>query len=111
MLLARAANSYMVRRMIASLLLALLAPRQAAPPEVVGDEIVVRASRRKCRMEIANRILSDSEFKARAAEWAAGRPIRVVVPAGTHYRCLAKIMFRLNDHGVTRAHFLDAPAD
>lgn len=88
------------------LFVAALTIQQAttAPAE---DEIVVRASRRKCEMAIADRILSDAEFKARAAEWAAGKPVRVIVPNGTDYKCLAKIMFRLNDHGVTHAAFVD----
>ena len=81
------------------------------PPVVEGDEIRVRGTRRKCAIEIAHRTISDAEFKARAAEWAAGKPVRVIVPAGTDYKCLARIMFRLNDHGVVRADFVDAPAD
>jgi hypothetical protein len=44
------------------------------------DDIVVRAVRHKCRIEIANRILSDPEFNARAKEWARGVPVRVMPP-------------------------------
>lgn len=92
------------------LALALLLATQQATPDAVdpADEIVVVSTRkRKCRMEIANRIISDAEFKARAAEWAAGKPVRVVVPKGTDYKCMAKIMFELNEHGVYRAQFVD----
>jgi hypothetical protein len=97
--------------MILALLFAVALPQgQSAPPVAEGDEIVVRATRRKCAIEIAHRTVSDAEFKARAADWAAGRPVRVIVPAGTGYKCLARIMFRLNDHGVVRAVFVDAPA-
>ena len=64
------------------------------------------ARRGKCGVAIADRILSSREFDARAAEWANGTPVRVVVPAGSDYRCLAKIMFRLQDKGVTRADFV-----
>ncbi|MEG8026113.1 hypothetical protein QP162_20365 [Sphingomonas aurantiaca] len=48
-------------------------------------------------------------LKARAAEWAVGRPVRVVVPTDARTKCLAKIMFRLHDNGVARAEFVDAP--
>jgi hypothetical protein len=95
--------------MLALLLLALT-PQQAAPADVVdpADEIVVVSTRkRKCRLEIASRIISDQEFKARAADWAAGKAVRVIVPPGTDYKCLAKIMFKLNDHGVRRADFVE----
>ncbi len=95
--------------MIAAFLIAALTPQQAAPVE--GDQIVVRAVRRKCEVSVARRILSDREFNARAREWAVGRPLRVVVPAGSSYKCMAKIAFRLNDHGVTRFVFVDAPVD
>lgn len=80
---------------------------QQALPTVEGDEIIVRATKRKCAVEIADHILSDREFKARAAEWATGKPLRVIVPPRTDYKCLAKIMFKLNDHGVVRADFVD----
>lgn len=100
----------MLIAMLLPLLLAIHLPVQEveAPP---GDEIVVRATKRKCRLAIANRILSDAEFQRRAAEWAAGRPVRVIVPAATDYKCLAKIMFRLNEHGVKRAAFIDAGSE
>jgi len=99
--------------MLTALFLLALA-RQAAPADVIdpADEIVVVSSRkRKCRMELAHRVLSDSEFKARAAEWAAGKPVRVLVPPRTDYKCLAKIMFKLNEHGVRRANFIDVKGE
>lgn len=89
-----------------ALLLAAFALQQT-PPTVEGDEIIVRATKRKCAVGVADRLLSDKEFKARAAEWAAGKPVRVIVPPRTDYKCLAKIMFKLNDHGVVRADFVD----
>ena len=74
------------------------------------DEIVVTAAKRgRCDLSVAGRIIADPEFKARAAEWRAGRPVTVVVPASARVTCLAKIMFRLADHGVTRAVFVDHP--
>ncbi|WP_375272838.1 hypothetical protein [Sphingomonas sp.] len=50
-------------------------------------------------------MLSDAEFNRRAAEWAAGTPVRVVAPRGADYRCLAKIAFRLADRGVKKIIF------
>ncbi|MFN3943868.1 MAG: hypothetical protein ACK4K7_02915 [Allosphingosinicella sp.] len=84
---------------------------QAAPAAVEADEIVVRAVRRRCQVEAANRVLSDREFDARAAEWAAGRPVRVYAPLSSDYKCLARIAFRLNDRGVRLIHFVDRPSD
>ena len=73
-----------------------------------GDEIVIVAKDRgRCDLSIAGRVIRDPEFRARAAQWAAGRAIRVVVPAGTPTRCLAKIMFKMNDYGIKRAEFVD----
>jgi hypothetical protein len=68
------------------------------------------ARRRRCEIKIAERIVNDGEFRRRAAEWAAGRPVRVVVRPGESYRCMARIMFRLGDHGVRNAEFVDAPS-
>jgi len=85
--------------------LAMMVQSNAPQP----DDIVVRAVRHKCRIEIANRILSDPEFNARAKEWAQGVPVRVIAPAQADYKCLAKIAFRLNDKGVRLIYFIDPP--
>ena len=87
------------------MILALLL--QVAAPEPTVADIVVTARKRKCDVSIANRIISDKEFRARASEWAAGTVVRVHAPEATSYSCLAKIMFRLNDYGVTKAEFVD----
>lgn len=84
----------------------LLAGQVGATVEPVPVDVVVTARKRRCDVSIANRVISDAEFKARAAEWAAGVPVRVVAPASADYKCLAKIAFRLADHGVTRITFL-----
>ena len=72
-----------------------------------GDMIVVTASRRKCSVRLADKLLSDPEFSAHAAEWAAGRPVRVYAPRASDTACLAKIMFKLSEKGVRVAHFVD----
>ena len=87
---------------LAALLLLQVA---AAPPAVEEAEVVVTARRRKCEIAVADRIVRDREFRARAAEWAAGVPVRVVVRDGASYKCLAKIVFRLNEYGVVRVTF------
>ncbi|MDT9600293.1 hypothetical protein [Sphingosinicella rhizophila] len=89
-----------------ALLLAEPAPRL---PEPEADEIVVRAVRGKCRVQLADRILSDSELNARAEEWAKGKAVRVIEPVGADYKCLARIAFRLNDKGVRLIEFVDRP--
>jgi hypothetical protein len=70
-------------------------------------EVVVVAKRRKCDTSVAGRVLSDREFSRRAAEWAAGTPVRVVVPTRADIRCLARITFRLADKGVRNVEFVD----
>ena len=99
--------------MPAAILLALIvATAQASAPQAddAPDDIIVQAVRQKCRVRIADRILSDPEFNAHAKEWAEGKPVRVIAPANADYKCLAKIAFRLNDKGVRRIYFVD-PAD
>ena len=86
---------------------ALQAAAPAPEPTPAQEEVVVVATRKRCGIAIANRLLSSKEFNQRSAEWARGVPVRVRVPAGSDYRCLAKIMFRLADKGVTRAQFVD----
>lgn len=85
----------------------LIAAAQAGPPPVSPDpaEVVVVARSRRCDVSVADRVLSDAEFNRRAAEWAAGTPVRVVAPRGADYRCLAKIAFRLADRGVKKIIF------
>lgn len=91
--------------MLSALILASISAQSVAG----GDDIVVTARRRRCDVSIAGRVINSSEFRAHAAEWRVGRPIRVVVPPEARVSCLAKIMFRLADHGVTRAEFIDPP--
>jgi biopolymer transport protein ExbD len=82
-------------------------PALAAEQEAEADEIVVRAVKGKCRVQLADRLLTDREFDQRTDEWAAGKAVRVVEPRGANYKCLAKIMFRLNDKGVRLVRFVD----
>jgi len=92
------------------LLLPLLA--QAAEPIApaigeIPEEIVVIARRGRCDVSIANRIVSNREFRDKAKQWAAGQPVQVRVPVGSTILCEAKIMFRLGRYGVTRATFVE----
>ena len=87
----------------------LLATLQAAAAPEEHPEIVVQAVRRKCRASLANRVLSDPEFARRAQEWAKGVPVRVYAPRSSDVKCLARIAFRLQDHGVRLIHFVDRP--
>jgi len=73
-----------------------------------ADEVVV-TGRRTCDLSTAGRAISGKALDARAAEWRAGRTVRIAVPAGLRSRCLAKVMFRLHDRGVTTAEFVDLP--
>ena len=91
--------------MLLAALLQAAAPAPVPPSNGGADDIVVVANRKKCGIAIADRILSGREFDRRAAEWARGVPVRVIVPVGSDYRCLSRIMFKLADKGVTRANF------
>ncbi|MGU3392462.1 hypothetical protein [Sphingomonas sp. M1A8_2b] len=75
----------------------------------VPSEIIVVAKSRKCDLSSAGRTLRIVDFKTYAVEWAAGRPVRIIVPRAARTKCLAKIMFKLHDHGVTQAEFVDMP--
>lgn len=89
--------------MIATLLFLL----QAAPAGPPPAEVVVVARKRKCDVSEADRVLSDAEFRRRAAEWAQGTPVRVRAPTATDYKCLARIVLKLHEHGVKRVVFAD----
>ncbi len=79
-----------------------------APAPEPAEIIVIGTRPGRCHIRLADRALSDRQFETHAGEWARlGRAIRVVHPAGTHYRCLARIAFRLHDHGVRLVHFVD----
>lgn len=90
--------------------LALFLQAAAPPPEPVQAEpadIVVVARRSRCDVSIANRVISSREFNDRAAEWAAGVPVRVHAPGDASLKCLTRIMFRLADKGITRVEFVE----
>ena len=95
---------------------ALLLGQPTPPAETDGheeteaDEIVVRAVRGKCRVQLADRLLTNRELDARAEQWANGKAVRVIEPVGADYKCLAKITFRLGDKGVRLIEFVDRPA-
>ena len=91
--------------MFASLILALA---QTAAPPLPADIVVTATSRRKCKVQLEDRSLSNSQLAQRAKSWAAsGTPVRVIAPRGAGYRCLAKVAFSLNQHGVTLIQFVD----
>jgi hypothetical protein len=88
--------------------LAAASPAQASPPDPSSaTDVVVVARKRKCRVQLKGVLLSDRELDSYAAQWARGERIRVHVPSNASYKCLATIMFRLHDRGVTRAEFID----
>ena len=90
-------------------MLAMMAAAASAPPaaDARPDEIVVRGTRWKCRIEYADHAMTDREFDRRAAEWAKGVPVRVVAPQSADYECLARIASRLGDKGVRLIEFVD----
>lgn len=96
---------------LVSIIAAASAAATPAPAPVEAPEIVVRAVRQKCRVQLADRLLTNREFATKARQWARGEIVRVVSPRGANYQCLAKIAFKLNDYGVTRIHFVDRPEE
>jgi hypothetical protein len=88
------------------------ATSEAGPTQEEGQTITITATRRGgCRVRLADRTLTDRQLAANAKQWAAnGTPLRVVRPAGADYHCMAKIAWRLGEHGVRLFHFVDPPA-
>ena len=88
-------------------------PETRAPETPAPEEIVVKGTKWKCRIEYANHVMSSHEFDARAADWAKGVPVRVIAPQSADYECLARITSRLGDKGVKLVYFVDPnePAD
>ncbi|MFC3579146.1 hypothetical protein [Sphingomonas hylomeconis] len=78
--------------------------------ETETDDIVVVARSTKCLLKFADRELDKAEFKRRTAQWAAGRPVRVIARQSADRKCLAKIAFQLADRGVRRITFVE-PSD
>jgi len=93
---------------IAALLAALISQAQPAEEGASAPTIVVTGARAgRCQVRLADRSLSDRQLAAHAREWAAlGTPVSVVHTPGAHYRCLARIAFRLQDRGVRLTHFV-----
>ena len=92
--------------MLAAIVPLLLAG--TAPPPVEGPELVVRAVRGKCRVELAGRMLSAGELATQTGGWV-GKPVRVVSPKGANTKCLTKIVWKLGEHGVNLVEFVEPP--
>jgi len=86
-------------------------PATAASQAAVPNEIVVTAKRDKCFMEYAKHQISPQEFKALAATWALGSPVRVIEPRGASIKCKFHIMTLLNKHGQHLAQFVPQVED
>ena len=86
----------------------MISQAQPAETAAAAPTIVVTGARpRRCRVRLADRSLSDRQLAAHAREWAAlGTPVSVVHSPGAHYRCLARIAFRLQDRGVRLTHYV-----
>lgn len=78
--------------------------------EKTGDDIVVSATSKGCRVQFADQILSDADLNERAKIWAQGVPVRVIARSTASFDCLKKIAFKLTQMGVSRITFVD-PAD
>lgn len=79
---------------------------QAEPPEIVVSGL----RRGRCRLQLAEQTIGDRALARHAREWAAlGTPVRVRRPAGASYRCLARLVLKLNEQGVRLVHFVDPP--
>lgn len=77
------------------------------------EQVIIVTARRGggCRVRLADRTLTDRELAANAKIWAAsGTPLRVIRPAGADYGCMARIAWRLGEHGVRLFHFVDSPS-
>lgn len=77
------------------------------PPAVGGDDIVITARKKGCDVSMDGRVLSDTQFNSQARVWAAGKPVRVRASARESLGCMSKIAFRLAEHGVRNATYVD----
>jgi len=89
------------------LVLALQASNSPKDNEPRADDIVVSAVRDTCTLRFADKAMSDAQFDARADEWKAGKPVRLVLRSDADFPCVRKIAKRLFDKGVTRIEFID----
>lgn len=92
------------------LMLALIAGAyfQETPSEPGPDDVVVTARRNnKCELRLADKLLSDSEFRERAKAWAAGTPARVFLRNEASVHCRLKIVEQLAKWNVRMVEFVD----
>jgi biopolymer transport protein ExbD len=82
----------------------MLLQAQAAPEP---DDIVVQAKRARCSIQLRGREMSNRELDAHIRDWAGGRSVRVSAPDTASYRCLSKIVFKLQDKGIQVVEFVD----
>lgn len=94
----------------ALLLLAATAVVQDVDQPGPDDIVVVALPNRKCEVRLADKILSDADFHARARRWAAGEPARVFLSKGSNLQCRVKIVRQLEDWGVRLVEFVDPSA-
>ena len=89
-----------------SVIVALLLAGPATSAE--EPEIVVRAIKGKCRVQLAGRMLTPGELASQTGGWV-GKPLRVLAPKGADDRCLAKIAIKLGERGVNLVEFVEPP--
>jgi hypothetical protein len=91
------------------LLLAAQAAPAAAPQDnsPQPDDIVITATRDSCKVKFADKEMTDAEFDRRAAEWKAGKPVRVISRGDADFACVRKIASKLFARGVMRIIFVD----
>lgn len=90
------------------LMFAFAALFQEAPAEPGPDDVVVTARRNnKCEVRLADKVLSDDEFREKAKTWAAGTPARVFLRNEASVYCRLKIVERLAKWNVRMVEFVD----
>ncbi|MDB5679092.1 hypothetical protein [Sphingomonas bacterium] len=88
----------------------LLAVQATTPPQdnaPSADDIIITATRDTCNLRFADKTMTDAQFDARADEWKAGKPVRLILRSSADFPCVRKIAKRLFDKGVTRIEFAD----
>lgn len=88
--------------------LAAAAAGQTAPEEPGPDDVVVVARRKnECVVKLADKVLSNSDFRERAKLWAAGTPARVYLRNEASLQCRLKILRQLTQWNVQTVEFID----
>lgn len=92
---------------VALLMVAAAVGQTTAQAPGPDDIVVVARPDKRCEVRLAEKVLGDEDFHARARLWAAGAPARVFLSSGSNLQCRLKIVRKLEDWGVRLVEFIE----